>query len=123
MIEKTIHLFSDKEEEFVSLLVRIGTKQTIAKTLVLLARLKKATSREIENGADLRQPEVSVAVKYLEGKGWVENRESVTPTKGRPIKIWTLKVPVRNILDAISREKQDELKARIEMLGKIRSFA
>lgn len=123
MIEKTIQLFSDKEEEFVSLLVRIGTKQTIAKTLVLLARLKTATSREIENGADLRQPEVSVAVKYLEEKGWVENRESVTPTKGRPIKIWTLKVPVRNILDAISREKQDELKARIEMIGKVRSFA
>jgi len=123
MIEKTIHLLTDKEEAFVSLLVRIGIKQTVAKTLVLFARLKTATSREIEYGADLRQPEVSLAVKYLEGKGWIENRESVTPTKGRPIKIWTLKVPVRNILDAISREKQDELKARIEMIGKVRGFA
>lgn len=90
---------------------------------MLFARLKTATSRDIEHGADLRQPEVSLAVKYLEGKGWIENRESVTPNKGRPIKIWTLKVPVRNILDAISREKQDELKARIEMIGKVRSFA
>ena len=123
MIEKTIHLLTDKEEAFVSLLVRIGIKQTVAKTLVLFARLKTATSRDIEHGADLRQPEVSLAVKYLEGKGWIENRESVTPTKGRPIKIWNLKVPVRNILDAISREKQDELKARIEMIGKVRSFA
>jgi predicted transcriptional regulator len=123
MIEKTIHLFSDKEEEFVSLLVRIGTKQTIAKTLVLLARLKTATSREIENGADLRQSEVSVAVKYLSEKGWIENRESVTPTKGRPIKIWTLKAPVRNILDAISREKQDELDSRLLMIRRVRSLA
>ncbi|MDD5142654.1 ArsR family transcriptional regulator [Methanoregula sp.] len=123
MIEKTIHLFTDKEEEFINLLVRIGTKQTIAKTLVLFARLKKATSYDIEHGADLRQPEVSVAVKYLEGKGWIENRESVTPTKGRPIKIWTLKVPVKKILDTIRMEKEDELNSRLEMIRKVRSFA
>lgn len=122
MIEKTIHLFSDKEEEYVSLLVRIGIKQTIAKTLVLLARLKTATSRDIEHGADLRQPEVSVAMKYLEGKGWIGCKETLAPTKGRPIKIWTLKVPVRNILDTVTREKQDELKARLEMIERVRSF-
>ena len=123
MIEKTINLFTDKEEEFVSILVRIGTKQTIAKTLVFLARLKTATSREIEHGADLRQPEVSLAVKYLSEKGWIESRESVTPMKGRPIKIWTLNVPVDKILDAISREKQDELNARLAAIRRVRSFA
>ncbi len=122
MIEKTIHLFTDKEEEFINLLVRIGTKQTIAKTLVLFARLKKATSYDIEHGADLRQPEVSVAVKYLEGKGWIGCKETLSSNKGRPIKIWTLNVPVRNILDTISREKQDELMARLEMIRKVRNF-
>lgn len=123
MIEKTIQIFTEKEEEFVSLLVRIGIKQTVARTLVLFARLKTATSRDIEHGADLRQPEVSLAVKYLEGKGWIETRESVTPSKGRPIKIWTLKVPVGQILDSIGREKQDELGSRLEMIRRVRSFA
>ena len=122
MIEKTIHLLTDKEEEFVSLLVRIGIKQTVARTLVLLARLKTATSRDIEHGADLRQPEVSVAMKYLEGKGWIVCKETISSNKGRPIKVWTLNVPVRKILDTISREKQDALKERIEMIGKVRNY-
>jgi len=122
MIEKTIHLLTDKEEAFVSLLVRIGIKQTIARTLVLLARLKTATSRDIEHGADLCQPEVSVAMKYLAEKGWVESQEFLSPRKGRPVKIWNLKVPVGQILDSIGREKQDELKMRMETIRKVRSF-
>ena len=59
MIEKTIQLFTDKEEEFVNLLVRIGTQKNVAKMLVYLAKLKKATSRDIERGTDLRQPEAA----------------------------------------------------------------
>ncbi|WP_300224551.1 hypothetical protein [Methanoregula sp.] len=38
-------------------------------------------------------------------------------------KIRILKVPVGNILDIIGREKQDELKARMEAIRKVRSFA
>jgi len=123
MIEKTIQVFTEKEEDFVSLLVMIGTKKTIAKALVFLGRLKRATARDIEQGADLRQAEVSVAMKYLAGKGWVECHNFPDTGKGRPIKIWDLKVPVENILDTISREKQAELKSRLEMIRKVRSFA
>jgi predicted transcriptional regulator len=90
---------------------------------VYIGRLKRATSRDIELGADLRQPEVSVAMKYLSGKGWVKSHEVHVENKGRPIKIWDLKVPVEKILDAISREKQDELKARIEAIRRVRSYA
>ena len=123
MIEKSIQVFTEKEDEFVDLLVRIGTKKTIAMTLVYLAGLKKATSRDIERGADLRQPEVSVAMKYLSEKGWVRSHEINPEKKGRPVKVWNLSVPVEKILDAISREKQDELKGRLEMIRKVRNFA
>jgi predicted transcriptional regulator len=123
MIEKTIQLYTEKEEEFVNLLVRIGTRKSVAKTLMFLAKMKEATSRAIELGADLRQPEVSVAMKYLSDKGWVDCREVSPEKKGRPIKIWILNVPVEKILDTISNEKQDELKARMEAIRRVRSFA
>jgi len=123
MIEKTIQFYTEKEEEFVNLLVRIGTKRPIAKTLVFLAKMKEASSRTIELGADLRQSEVSVAMSYLADKGWAHYREVSPETKGRPIKIWNLNVPVEKILDAISREKQDELDARLEAIRKVRNFA
>jgi predicted transcriptional regulator len=123
MIEKTIQIFTDREEEFVSLLVRVGIRKTIAKTLVYLGRLKSATSREIEHGTYLRQPEVSVAMKYLAGRGWVGHEEAHPEGKGRPEKRWSLKMPVETILDVIGREKQDELKVQMEMIRKIRSLA
>jgi len=122
MIEKTIQFYTEKEEEFVNLLVRIGTRKAVAKTLMFLAKMKDATSRTIELGADLRQSEVSVAMNYLAGKGWAHYREVPPEKKGRPIKIWNLNVPVEKILDAISREKQDELDARLEMIRRVRSF-
>jgi predicted transcriptional regulator len=56
-------LFTDREEEFVNLLIRVGTRKAVALLLVFLARKPKATSLEIERGTDLRQPEVSIAIK------------------------------------------------------------
>ena len=123
MIQKTIQVFTEKEEEFVSLLTKIGTQKNVAKMLVYLARMKKATSRDLERGADLRQPEVSIAMRYLVGRGWVEFQEIPPETTGRSIKVWNLKVPVEKILDTISREKQDELRARLDMIQKVRAFA
>ena len=123
MIQKTIQVFTEKEEEFVSLLTKIGTQKNVAKMLVYLARMKKATSRDLERGADLRQPEVSIAMRYLVGRGWVECQEIPPETTGRSIKVWNLKVPVEKILDTISREKQDELRARLDMIQKVRAFA
>ncbi len=71
MKEQSILVFTDKEEEFVNLLIKIGIKKTVAQTLVFLANTPEATSRELERGTDLRQPEVSIAIKYLDEQGWV----------------------------------------------------
>jgi len=122
MIEKTIQVFTEKEEEFVNRLVRIGTQKTIAKALVYFAKMKEATSRNIELGADLRQPEVSVAMKYLTGKGWIKRHEVRLVNKGRPAKIWNLKVPVERTLDSISKEKEREIKAGMEAIRQVRMF-
>jgi predicted transcriptional regulator len=50
MKEQTIQLFTDKEEEFVNLLIEIGTKKTVAQMLVFLANTPTATSRDLERG-------------------------------------------------------------------------
>ena len=123
MIERTIQLFTEAEEEVVNLLAKIGTPRSVAKTLVYLAKVPEATGRTIELGADLRQPEVSVAMKYLSDKGWIDCREVPQEKKGRPTKIWSLNIPVEKILDDIRREKEDELKSRLEMIRRVRRFA
>lgn len=122
MIEKSIQVFTENEAEFVNLLVRVGTPKTVAKTLVCLSKMQKATIRNIELEADLRQSEVSVALKYLARKGWVTFRQARPEMKGRPIKVWNLEMPVAKILDIIGSEKQAELKSRLEAIRRVRSF-
>ncbi|HII76103.1 MAG TPA: ArsR family transcriptional regulator, partial [Methanolinea sp.] len=59
MKSRNVMYFTPREEEFADLLVRIGLKKNVAKVLVYLAHTPEATSRDIERGTDLRQPEVS----------------------------------------------------------------
>jgi predicted transcriptional regulator len=121
MIEKTIQIFTEKEEEFVNLLSSIGTQKNVAKLLVYLGKLKEATSRDIEQGTDLRQPEVSIALRRLTERGWVDVHEQ-PQVRGRPLKVWNLALPVEKILDDIGREKRDELMHRMDLVQKIRTF-
>lgn len=63
--------FTEEEEELGSLFMQIGIKKNAAKVLVFLANSSEATSHAIERGTDLRQPEVSLAMRYLMDQGWI----------------------------------------------------
>jgi predicted transcriptional regulator len=122
MREKTIQLFTEKEEEFVNLLIEIGTKQTIAKALVFLANVREATSRDIERGTDLRQPEVSIAIKYLDGQGWIKCWKNPSDKKGRPVWNYALAVPVLEIMTSIEKQKKTEANNQLALIKKMRNF-
>ena len=122
MLTKTIQLFTEKEEEFVNLLIEIGTKQTTAKALVFLANVKKATSREIERGTDLRQPEVSLAIKYMAEQGWIKSNEIPSDKKGRPVRNYTLAKPVPEIMTSIEKQKKTEANNQLALIKKMRNY-
>ncbi|MGA8377842.1 MAG: helix-turn-helix domain-containing protein, partial [Methanoregula sp.] len=65
--------------------MQIGIKKNAAKVLVFLANSSEATSHAIERGTDLRQPEVSLAMRYLMDQGWIMSWESKAESKGRPL--------------------------------------
>jgi predicted transcriptional regulator len=72
-MKKTEEIAFDKnEEEVVNLLINLGLSKNVAKTLVFLFRVKETIPVSIERGVNLRQPEVSVALKKLEEKGWLK---------------------------------------------------
>jgi predicted transcriptional regulator len=123
MIQKTIQLFTEKEEEFLGLLIKIGTQKNIAKLLVFLANTREATTREIEHGTDLRQPEVSVAVKSLARLGWIKSWEVPSERRARPNKKYSLAIPVTAIMDHIVRQKQKEVNNQLALIRKARGFA
>ena len=69
------------------LLIFVGYCPRVAKALAWLIQHGNGvvTSREIERGADLRQPEVHYAIEVLSGTNWIKKIETPSTSKpGRP---------------------------------------
>jgi len=122
MKSRNVMYFTPREGELTDLLVQIGLKKNVAKVLVYLAHTHEATSRDIERGTDLRQPEVSIAMASLIEQKWVENRETKAENKGRPVKIYRLSKPIHEIMDSIEQEKMKEASDQLKLIQQVREY-
>ena len=117
--------FDEKEEEIVNDLITLGLSRPVAKTLAYLQQVNEVTSIELEMGTDLRQPEVSIATNQLKERGWINEREKKKIGKGRPYKVYSLKVSFNEIIAELERQQRkvaDESRLRIERLRKARRY-
>jgi predicted transcriptional regulator len=119
---KNVMYFTQDEENLANLLIRTGMKRNVARVLIYLAHNPEATSREIERGTDLRQPEVSLAMAALTEQKWVENHEIKAENKGRPVKIYRLSNPFSEIVDIIEREKREQAATQLSLIQEIRNY-
>jgi predicted transcriptional regulator len=115
--------FDENDEEIVDALISLGTGRPIARVLAYLQQVNEATSIELEIATDLRQPEISIATKQLEERDWIIEREEKKPGKGRPYKIYSLKVGFDDIIAQLEKQQKkavDEMQERIKRLKKLR---
>lgn len=112
--------FTEREEEIVDILARLGIKKNIAKVVVYLSGVTEATSRMIERVTDLRQPEVSNTMRYLKENNWIEVREKKSESKGRPVKIYRLSKPINEITDKIEGETKLQTQVKLDLLQTLR---
>ena len=113
-----------EREEFASMLMKIGLKRNVAKMLTYLAGVEEATSREIETGSDLRQPEVSIAMREIRKLDWVSERDEKNPGKGRPCRIYRLNRSLPEIVEYLEGEKtreSDQIRMQIEKLKALKT--
>ncbi len=113
-----------EREEFASILMKIGLKRNVAKVLTYLAGVEEATSREIEMGSDLRQPEVSIAMREIRKLEWVSERDEKNPGKGRPYRIYKLNKSLPEIIGYLEGQKtkeSDQIMKQIEKLKALKS--
>lgn len=104
MREKKPSGMSEKEYEIVELLRKLDINRPVALTLACLSQGEEITSREIEKNSSLRQPEVSIAMRYLRDNQWVEIREEKkSEGKGRPVKLYKLTTPLDEIVRNIEK--------------------
>ena len=114
----------ETEYEMVELLRKLNMTRPIALSLVCLSTREEITSREIEMVSNLRQPEVSIAMRYLRGNNWVDIREEKkTEGKGRPIKLYRLVVPLDNIIESIENDIMSEKESVLENIQRLKDLS
>ena len=106
MKKLNINQFDEKEEEIADALISLGLGRLVARTLAYLNNGEEATSVALEMGAGLRQPEVSIAMRELKERDWINEREEKKPGKGRPYKIYSLKVGFNEIITQLETERK-----------------
>lgn len=124
MREEAVKVLDGLSIEFVHILQSLGVKRNVAKVITFLAVAGESTSREIERGSGLRQPEVSIAMQTLRGENWVREWDiKKTEGKGRPSKVYSLITPVDEIISHIEEERRKESAAAMESIQKLRDLA
>ena len=110
----------EKVEEIAECLQTLGIKRMSARSLAGIHRLGTAKTRDIEKISGLRQPEVSVGVKDLIRRGWVSESQEKQVGKGRPNKVYKLKVGFDKVLANITLTKNDERNKVAESIIKLK---
>lgn len=117
-----IKQLDEKGEEIADALMSLGLSRNISMSLAFLENMNTATSLDLERTARLRQPEVSIAMRELKERDWVDEREEKKPGKGRPFKIYTLKVGFGDIIAQLEKEQKkvvEESQKKIKRLKEL----
>jgi predicted transcriptional regulator len=123
MKESMVKTLDDRDREFAETLQELGVQQNVAAMITYLTNVDKATSRDIEMGTDLRQPEVSIAAKILRYKGWLEESDIKREGKGRPLREYKLKASIDEIIKHFEEEKIQESSQIMQSVQKLKQLA
>jgi predicted transcriptional regulator len=114
----------DVEYEMVELLRRLNINRPVAFTLACLSKGEEISSQCIEVVSGLRQPEVSIAMRYLRENSWVDMREEKkNQGKGRPVKLYKLTVPMETIIDTIEENVMAESRDVLQNIERLKNLS
>jgi predicted transcriptional regulator len=107
--QKNVYTLDKDDDKAVELFVKLGMPKNFAKTLLYISQFDKCKCADVEQGVDLRQPEVSIAMQELRERGWVKKRDLKKKGKGRPVHIYEPIVSLSEILKLFEQEKLKEV--------------
>ncbi len=120
MKDSEVKMLDEDDHIFIETLSNLGMSRNIATTMAYLMNVDEASSREIEISTGLRQPEVSLAMKLMCNKSWVNMRSEKKLGKGRPMKIYSLATSVDEIISYYEDKIYKESQATISVIKKLK---
>jgi predicted transcriptional regulator len=116
-------VLDEKDLEFIDALRSLNVPRNVAGLMTYLANTNEATSRQIEMGTSLRQPEVSTAMRTLRQNNWIDERDVKAEGKGRPMKIYKLRVPIQEIIQHYEEGKNSEAAETMQAIQRLKELA
>ena len=107
MKRKNSFVLDEKDDKAVQIFRELGMPKNLAKTIMYISQVDECRSAEVEQAADLRQPEVSIAMQELRRRGWIKKRDLNKKGKGRPIHIY---IPTKNLSEIWKTFEKEKLK-------------
>jgi predicted transcriptional regulator len=121
--QSTVKVLDEKDLEFVDALRNLRVPRSVATLITFLASADEATSREIELGTSMRQPEVSIGMLGLRQNNWIEEHEVKLEGKGRPTKVYRLAVPIDKIIQHYEEQKSEEAAQTMQAIQRLKEIA
>ena len=120
--EAAAKVLDENDQDLIEALEVVGVKRNVATIIVYLKDLDEATSRGIEKGSGLRQPEVSIAMRTLREKGWIAEREVKHGGKGRPTRLYKLTTSIEELVRYYEEEKRNESSRAMQSIQKLKEI-
>lgn len=121
--QTTVRVLDDKDLEFIDALRNLRVPRSVATLITFLASADEATSREIEMGTSMRQPEVSIGMRALRNNNWIEEHEVKQEGKGRPTKVYRLSVPIDQVIRHYEEQKSKEAAQTMQAIQRLKEIA
>lgn len=101
----------------------LGVSRNVASLIAYLKDVNEASSRNIEMATNLRQPEVSVAMRTMRERGWITETEIKGNGKGRPQKIYALRSTIDEIIGYYEEAMSQESARTMEAIQRLRELS
>ena len=69
-----VKMLDENDHIFIKALSNLGMSRNVAATMAYLMNVDEASSHEIEISTGLRQPKISIAMRLMCNKSWVNTR-------------------------------------------------
>jgi predicted transcriptional regulator len=123
MKDAVIKIVDEKDLEFAGVLQSLGLSRNVASVIIYLIEAEEGSSRNIEMATSLRQPEVSIATKTLREKGWIMERDVKGNGKGRPLKIYSMRTSIDEIIRYYKEQKNQEATTTMEAIQRLKELS
>jgi len=121
--EVTVKVLDEKDHDTIEALRTVGVRRNVATIIVYLKDLDEVAARDIEKGSELRQPEVSIAMRTLREMGWIAEREQKGIGKGRPTRLYRLTVPIEGIIGHYEEKKLNESSRAMQSIQRLKEIS